>query len=261
MAAGNWSDLRVRIVSAVAMVGIGGAAIWAGGLPFAALVTLACAAMIWELARMTSPGASRSQALAAAVLSMLTLIAAIMLPPPYGVACLVFPALGLLATPRQLRVQTALYALLIGFAGFTLIALRSLGMAPLLWLVAVVVISDIAGYFAGRALGGPKFWPAISPKKTWSGTLAGWLGAVLVGAGFMAAAGAPAAIMLLSPLVGFAGQLGDILESWFKRRTGVKDSSSLIPGHGGVLDRFDALLIAALAVLIFGLIIDLPLPV
>jgi phosphatidate cytidylyltransferase len=120
------------------------------------------------------------------------------------------------------------------------------GMAWLLWVVCVVVAADVAGYIAGRALGGPKFWSAISPKKTWSGTIAGWLAAGVVGAAFGFYLGAGTSLMLLSVVLAVAGQAGDIWESWIKRRVGVKDSSNLIPGHGGVLDRFDAMMGASL---------------
>jgi phosphatidate cytidylyltransferase len=109
-------------------------------------------------------------------------------------------------------------------------------------------------------LGGPKFWPAISPKKTWSGTVAGWLGAALVGFGFVIAGYAGWGLVALSPLVALAGQMGDIAESWVKRRAGVKDSSSLIPGHGGVLDRFDAMTGAIVLLILLSLVVDLPLP-
>jgi phosphatidate cytidylyltransferase len=108
----------------------------------------------------------------------------------------------------------------------------------------------VAGYFAGRILGGPKFWPKVSPKKTWSGTIAGWVGAALVGLAFWAAGLGEAALIWVSPLVGFAGQMGDIAESAIKRRAGVKDSSNLIPGHGGLMDRFDALAFAAILAVI-----------
>jgi phosphatidate cytidylyltransferase len=146
-------------------------------------------------------------------------------------------------------------------AGFGLISLRSgAGTPAIVWIVLVVVTSDVMGYFAGRILGGPKFWPAISPKKTWSGTAAGWLGAAIVGFGFWALGYASAGILLLSPLVAFAGQMGDIAESWIKRRTGVKDSSNLIPGHGGFLDRFDAMTGAVVLVMLLSLLVTLPLP-
>jgi phosphatidate cytidylyltransferase len=139
------------------------------------------------------------------------------------------------------------YALVIMATGLCLVMLReSLGLAPVLWVFAVVIVSDVMGYFAGRIMGGPKFWPAISPKKTWSGTMAGWLGAAAVGYGFWAAGYGAWHLLWASPFVAFAGQMGDIAESAIKRRTGVKDSSNLIPGHGGLLDRFDALAFAAI---------------
>ncbi len=149
-----------------------------------------------------------------------------------------------------LRGVAVLFAAGIIAACGALIALNgALGRGVIVWLVGVVIMSDIAGYFAGRTLGGPKFWPAISPKKTWSGTVAGWIGAGGLGAVFWALGQGHASLIVLSPIVAFAGQMGDIAESWLKRRAGIKDSSNLIPGHGGVMDRFDALVGAALLVL------------
>lgn len=151
-------------------------------------------------------------------------------------------------SPALLAVSAA-FALAIVLACISLIYINnSYGRVAIVWLVALVITSDVAGYFAGRILGGPKFWPSISPKKTWSGTIAGWIGAALLGAVFWAQGYGSAALVILSPLVAFAGQMGDIAESWLKRRAGVKDSSNLIPGHGGVMDRFDALVGAALLV-------------
>ena len=108
--------------------------------------------------------------------------------------------------------------------------------------------------FAGRMIGGPKFWPAVSPKKTWSGTIAGWIGAGALGAAFMPITGAGATLILISMATSFASQMGDIAESAIKRKMGVKDSSRLIPGHGGVLDRFDGLIGAALLALVVMLL-------
>ena len=132
------------------------------------------------------------------------------------------------------------------------------GIAAVLWLLGVVITSDVMGYFAGRILGGPKFWPAISPKKTWSGTIAGWMGAAVLGLVFVLLGHGSWPLILLSPVVAFAGQMGDIAESWLKRKVGVKDSSNLIPGHGGLLDRFDAMVGAMVAVMILTRIITLP---
>ena len=136
--------------------------------------------------------------------------------------------------------------MLILFAGLGLIVLRGdYGALWVLWLVALVVGSDVAGYFAGRIFGGPKLWPRVSPKKTWSGTVAGWAVAVGIALVFMPLLGAGAGLVFASVLITMAGQAGDIAESAIKRHAGVKDSSNLIPGHGGVMDRFDALIAAA----------------
>jgi phosphatidate cytidylyltransferase len=115
-----------------------------------------------------------------------------------------------------------------------------------IWLISLVIITDLAGYFAGRLLGGPKFWASISPNKTWSGTVAGWLGSGCVGGIFISQLeGVHWGIVPLSILLSIVSQCGDILESHLKRQAGVKDSSSLIPGHGGFLDRFDGMIAAA----------------
>jgi len=151
------------------------------------------------------------------------------------------------------------FAFVIALAGISLISVRgNLGFGWILWLICVVVVTDVAGYFAGKMLGGPKLWPRVSPKKTWSGTLAGWVGAGVVGALFSTLAGAGTALILISVLMSMTSQAGDIAESALKRRTGVKDSSALIPGHGGVMDRFDGMLGAALFVLLAAALFGFP---
>ena len=257
-ASARWNDLPKRVASAVAMLVLGGAAIWWGGLVFAELAVLVTALMIWELSVMTAPD-RRSEAFWLALLAAVVLGAVLWLHMPFGLVLLVVPAVAGAMRPRQDRVIYGVYALAIMLTGYGLVALREgQGLGAITWIVAVVVISDVAGNFAGRMLGGPKFWPAVSPKKTWSGTIAGWIGAALVGFGF-ALGGGGWGLIWLSPLLGFAGQMGDIAESAIKRRTGVKDSSNLIPGHGGVLDRFDALLGAVLMLLLIAQLMPLPL--
>jgi phosphatidate cytidylyltransferase len=252
----QFADLRSRLISALVLIAVGLGAIIMGGGLFFVVVALAVAVMIWELALMSAPQGKRlglalgllaSLCLALWLSLWLTLWLAVF-SPLASPLILALPALALLATPRRDKGLIALYALLIMIAAAGFLTLRGGGALTFLWLVAVVVASDTMGYFAGRLIGGPKFWPAVSPKKTWSGTVAGWLGAALVGLGFVVWAGFPAQVVVLSPFMAFAGQLGDIAESWLKRRAGVKDSSAMIPGHGGVLDRFDALIGAMLAV-------------
>ena len=148
----------------------------------------------------------------------------------------------------------AIVPVMMAAACFGLIALREFrGLEWVLWLILLVVATDVAGYFAGKTFGGPKFWPSLSPKKTWSGTSAGWVAAFLVGLLF-----GGLWLGLISVVLSFASQLGDISESAVKRRAGVKDSSNLIPGHGGLLDRFDGLMAAALVMLVISTLIGLP---
>lgn len=258
MSGGAWGDLGPRLASAAIMAVVGIGAVWAGGVVFLALVAGVCGLMVWELARMLAPD-RRAEPLQLAMLAAAALVLAYVLPPFYAFPLLLAPALVGVGLLRERRLVFGLGAALILLAGFGFLQLRAgQGVAALLWLVLVVIASDVAGYFAGRLLGGPKFWPRVSPKKTWSGTVAGWIGAALVGLVFWRYAGGAAALIWLSVLAAFAAQMGDIGESAIKRHVGVKDSSALIPGHGGVLDRFDAMLGASLFVLLAGLIAGLP---
>lgn len=254
----QWADLRPRVLSAAAMLGVGAIEIWLGGWPFLVLVSVLTAVMIWELARMTGRGAAGIP-LALAGLAVMALLLDEGWPSINSWYLFPFVGLAFAMTPRIQPMASTVLALAIMIAGHGLFVLRDeAGTAAFLWLLSVVIVSDVAGYFAGRTLGGPKFWPAISPKKTWSGTVAGWIGAALVGLGFVIAGCGTWPLLILSPLVSFAGQLGDIAESWIKRRSEVKDSSHLIPGHGGVFDRFDALIGAMVAVMILTRFVALP---
>jgi phosphatidate cytidylyltransferase len=250
---GKWADLRTRLLSATVMVAVGAIEIWLGGTAFAALVIVLTAVMVWELAAMTAP-ARRRTPVTLGVAAGVALLLSLALRSDIAVLFLMAPTLVLLLTPRRDRRLAGAYALAIMLAGYGLVEMREgAGTSAIFWVIAVVVASDVLGYFAGRMIGGPKFWPAISPKKTWSGTVAGWIGAAMVGLCFVTFEGADWRLVPLSALVAFAGQLGDITESWVKRRAGVKDASGLIPGHGGVLDRFDALIGAVVAVKLLGL--------
>ena len=256
--ADRWVDLRPRLLSAGVMLAVGAVEIWLGGLSFLLLITALTAAMIWELARMTAPTDTRA-AFGLAAMAALSLILDEGWPsvPAYWL----FPFVGLAfaLTPRQHPRVACAIAVAIMVAGHGLFVLRDESGTPaILWLIGVVIASDVMGYFAGRMLGGAKFWPAVSPKKTWSGTIAGWIGAALVGLGFVMAGFGSWGLIVISPFLAFAGQLGDIAESWIKRRTGVKDSSGLIPGHGGLMDRFDALVGAMVFVMVLTRVMPLP---
>ncbi|RBI85099.1 phosphatidate cytidylyltransferase [Rhodosalinus halophilus] len=253
----KWDDLSVRMATGAGLVAAGAAGIWAGGHVFHALVALICGLMVWELVGMLMPGWRGRIGLGA--LAGGAVMAAIYLPAGLALPLLLAPAIlgfGLIARERALYMG---YTVLVVLAGFGMMALRDdFGVIWMLWLVAVVVASDVAGYFAGRMIGGPKFWPRVSPKKTWSGTVAGWLGGAAVGAGVAAVTEAGAGLVGVSVAVAMAAQMGDIAESAIKRHVGVKDSSALLPGHGGLLDRFDGMLGASVFVLIAGQVVDFP---
>jgi phosphatidate cytidylyltransferase len=255
----KWADLRVRAVSGLIVLALGLGAIWAGGLPVRLLAVVAAGLMLWELARLSAPGRN-GQAIAIGALAGLSLAALLWFHGPYWLATFALAPVAGLLTPRRDRLVFALYAFAVMLAAYGVVAFREgYGLTFVIWLVMIVIASDVMGYFAGRIIGGPRFWPAVSPKKTWSGTVAGWAGAALVGLWFVAMAGQGPWLIAFSALTALAAQMGDIAESAIKRRAGVKDSSSLIPGHGGVLDRLDALIGAAVFVLAWGLA-GLPVP-
>lgn len=258
----RWRDLKKRALSA-AVLGPGALlCIWLGALPWTALMTLAIALLSWEWVRLCGlrsrawPGIAVPLTVGAACG-----LAVFSLPVP-GLAVLLAGFLGTwIAAPRLRRrgggappptSWLALGVLYIGLAGIALIELRhdnEAGRNNVLFLIFVVWASDIGAYLVGRMVGGPKLAPAISPGKTWSGAVGGLLCCMLVGwlaADFLVPGNPPALkVLAVAALLGVATQLGDLLESAVKRHFGVKDSSMLIPGHGGVLDRLDGLLAAA----------------
>ena len=247
MSTAQWEDLAPRLSSAAVMLVVAGLALWAGGAWFV-LFTAACVGlMVWELARMVAPDAApgaaiQSGALAGGTLAVLPLLPSMVVLPFLAAALIVIH----LTVGRHPALMLG-YAAAIWLAGLALIDLRlGLGAGPVLFLVAVVIVTDVSGYFAGRILGGPKFWPRVSPKKTWSGTAAGWVGAGFVGLAAMLGWEASFLAIPAAVILSFASQMGDIAESALKRKMGVKDSSALIPGHGGVLDRMDGMLGAVL---------------
>ena len=120
------------------------------------------------------------------------------------------------------------------------------GIALVFWVFAIVWATDIGAYFTGRAIGGPKLAPAISPGKTWAGFYGGIVAATIVAGAWAMFTGLDPVLLLLAPLFSVAAQGGDLFESWMKRRAGVKDSGRLLPGHGGVFDRLDGLLPVAI---------------
>ena len=244
----RWNDLGKRTLSAAVMAPVALACLWVGGLPGLALVALAAAGLALEWVKLCGgpptglPGISVAGAVllavAAATFSSLGALAFLLAAGSLAVWLL---------TRRQAFAAGVWY---IGLGAVALVLLRDdgpAGRANVLFLLLVVWASDIGAYVVGRLLGGPKLAPALSPGKTWSGSVGGLVAAVLAGelAAHWLAPGALGRAGLLAGLLGIASQAGDLLESGIKRRFGVKDSGHLIPGHGGLLDRLDGLLLAA----------------
>ena len=257
---GKWRDLRVRILSAAALIAIAVLVGLAGWQPFGVMIACVTGVMIWELMRMLAP---RSVVLAygmGALAACLVLVSMVPIWPNGLLAILIGTgALGGLVglVAGRDRMVGGLYAMAIAATGLELSQLFQLDPRAVIIVIALVALTDIAGYFAGKAIGGAKFWPSISPKKTWAGIVAGWMAAGALGLWLMAVRGAPGAVLIVAVGMSLASQMGDIVESAFKRRAGVKDSSGLIPGHGGFLDRFDGI-VGATTVMFVGLtVVDL----
>ena len=208
------SDLPVRVASAIVMLAVAGTALWLGGKWLDAFILLVAAMCYWELARLVA-GATQSKA--------------------------------------NRTIGWLVGATYVGAAAYSLI---SIPVAVLIGAMAIVIATDTGAYFSGRAIGGPKIAPGISPSKTWAGLIGGMTAAGLVSFAFFYSnvgdrAFAPMGLVALGIGAALAvlAQTGDFFESWLKRKAGVKDSSNLIPGHGGVFDRVDGLLPVAIATL------------
>ena len=255
--AGRFEDLAPRLVTAAVLVAVGLAAIWTGGVVFAVLIALIVGTVIWELATMVETGPKRAWLLGGA--SGGALLLSHLLPIGFGLPLMMLVPMLAIATIRRHRRLMVFFPIAIMLAGLGLTEhLINFGFWWMIWFVLVVIASDVMGYFAGRILGGPKFWPRVSPKKTWSGTIAGWLGAAVVGLVWVAWQDAGWETVGISVALAMMAQMGDIAESAVKRRVGVKDSSNLLPGHGGLFDRFDAMLGAALMLLVIESVAEFP---
>ena len=264
--ASRWPDLRKRALSAALLVPAAILCIWLGAEAWTALMAAAVALLAWEWVRLCGFSTKRLPGLAVPVLVLAAAVLALGEAWGWALALLGIGFVGLWAVAEPPRFRQAVPGFwlafgvpYIGCAGLGLIQLRgdaTAGLVNVLFLFLVVWSSDIGAYLAGRRFGGPKLAPAISPNKTWSGAAGGLVAAMAVGI-LAATAMEPAAVPLLrvalvAATLGLLAQVGDLFESWIKRRFHVKDSSSLIPGHGGLLDRLDGVLSAAPAAALLG---------
>ena len=237
------ADLGRRVGVGVVLATVAIAALWLGGVALWALASLVALIGLAEWGALVGAGRLRT-AVALAVLAAALICALPMLwdTDRSSVAALLITALLLALVPGAAGV--AFGAGYVGTAAIGLMFLREQphGVLLALWTLAIVWATDIGAFFAGRAIGGARLAPAISPNKTWAGLAGGVVAATLVG-WIVARVGnlPPATLMLGAPLAVLA-QVGDLFESWLKRRRGLKDSGRLLPGHGGVLDRIDGML-------------------
>lgn len=252
--------LKQRVLSAIFLIPIVFLFAWLGGWWFTALVTFFAAAAAWELLRMLDHNDFAHTLLWLGVLAAALLVFEGGLPqnPVRLQALLVIIVLVGLTIALFLPRKNAPIDLLLtlGAAFYLGMTLRFLALlrnreAGLMWLLVAAVtvwVMDSAAYFVGRAIGKHKLWPRISPKKTWEGFGGGMIGAILTAAllsHFLLPTVTWWQGALLGVAIGIVGPLGDLSESLFKRQAGVKDSSHLIPGHGGFLDRLDSFIFVA----------------
>ena len=252
LAPANPSALKLRIISALILAPIALGAVWAGGVAIKLLVLVAVLGMGWEWSRLCGRG-RLGRIGAATIATLLAAVGALALGSVAGWAIALAGSLGVAIIASRTREADPLWAgagtlwIAAGSLAFLWVTLVT-GRDSTLWLLVMVWTSDIAAYAVGRAVGGPRLAPRISPNKSWAGFAGGLFAPALLGAiSGVLMRGEPVVLAILAGCLGLAAQLGDLAESFAKRHFGVKDSSGLIPGHGGLLDRLDGLLAAALA--------------
>jgi phosphatidate cytidylyltransferase len=253
-------ELRLRIVSGIVLAAVVLAATWFGGLPFKLMAALIGLLVYYEWSTITGLANAATDrfsnlfgwacvGLVALEVAFRSTGTALVLLAGFAVAALVLNVVR----RRPLWLPAGIFYA--GLSAVSLAGLRENGLATILFIFAIVWATDIFAYFVGRAIGGPKLAPPISPGKTWSGAIGGAVAGVIGGLLVAYLAGVPPyfGLGVVALVLSAGSQFGDLFESWIKRRFGVKDSSRLIPGHGGVMDRVDGLVFACFLAFLGGL--------
>ena len=252
-------NLGMRVAAALVLAPLAIAVAYAGGWLWTTLVTLTAIGLYFEWLSVVGARTPRLVTAGAAALAMAGLLFATGRIDA-SILVLVVGLAGVMVVSPERRLWTAAgfgYAAAAEFASVLVRHDQAYGFVALILILLVVWVTDIGGYFAGRGIGGPKLWPRVSPRKTWAGAIGGFAASLAVAAGFaVMGLGKTGPMLLLAAVLSIASQLGDLFESAVKRRFGVKDSSHIIPGHGGLLDRLDGFVAAIVLAAIFGFLRD-----
>jgi len=252
----------LRVVSAVVLVPLVLALAYVGGWPFLILCALGAEGILWEWTRMVVGAVDYSTLVPGWAALLVALVFTAVNQPGLAVIALAIGALlAAVAAEKRRLSRTAWAAGGVIYAGVAFLGPALLrgdaefGFAAFLFLAVTVWMTDTLAYFVGRALGGPLLWPQVSPNKTWSGVVGGLAGGVAGGTlvAYANGLGRLAVVGVVALVLSAAAQCGDLFESALKRRFGIKDTGQLIPGHGGLMDRLDGFLVAALAALLIGI--------
>lgn len=261
-AGGGFGDLVLRATTAIVLAAVSLTAALAGGSWFALLIAVFAAVMAFEWRMISLQGDDR----AVAGFQILAVVGATVMAyfGDLNIALsflLMFAGAGaaadaLLGRRAGWGLVGALY---VGLGAICFVGLRGVspeGLFVIFWVALVVIATDVGAYFSGRIIGGPKLWRRVSPNKTWAGLLGGMLLAALISLVFSALVLGYIELFLavLAAIVAVIAQIGDLSESAYKRHFGVKDSGSILPGHGGLLDRLDGMLAATIFVALISLI-------
>lgn len=250
------SNLYMRVVAALVLAPLTIAIAWLGGWIWACVVIAAAALLYFEWLMII--GRSDNRLIAAVGIAALALSGICLMLRRADLAFAVIAA-GLVLAAAVARGQRGWVVGGLVYAAAALIATIlvrrdvDFGFIGLMFVLLVVWVTDIGGYFAGRGIGGPKLWPRVSPKKTWAGAIGGLVLGLVIALGFaLLGFGKMGPLLLLGAVLSIVSQLGDLFESAVKRRFDVKDSSHIIPGHGGLLDRLDGFVAAIVFAALIG---------
>ncbi|PZU08647.1 MAG: phosphatidate cytidylyltransferase [Sphingomonas sp.] len=243
MAGTGVSDLKTRALAGLVAAAVALGALAAGGWLLWAFVTVVAVIALAEWCGLAGAHVAR----AAIALVLLAGVLILSSPGSWGPERDTVAVLSIAAIVAAMMVGSSRIGWGLVYAGAPAIALLFLrglpqGFAMALWTIVIVILTDTGAYFSGRAIGGPKLSPKLSPNKTWAGLVGGMAAALIGGAILGLAFGLPGATLWLGAPLAVVAQGGDLYESALKRKAGVKDSGHILPGHGGILDRIDGLI-------------------